>query len=42
MQILYEHNVKGVYVEGNYYVDKCDTEFSELRAYMISKCLQDP
>ena len=42
MQILYEHNVRGVYVEGNYYVDKCDTEFSELRAYMISKCLQDP
>ena len=42
MQILYEHNVKGVYVEGNYYIDKCDTEFAELRAYMISKCLQDP
>ena len=42
MQILYEHNVKGVYVEGNYYMDACDTEFGELRAYMISKCLQDP
>lgn len=42
MQILYEHNVKGVYVEGNYYMDACDAEFGELRAYMISKCLQDP
>ena len=42
IQILYEHNVKGVYVEGNYYVRSCDTEFAELRAYMISKCLQDP
>lgn len=42
MQIFYENNVKGVYVEGNYYMDDCDTEFGELRAYMISKCLQDP
>ncbi|MBQ6268019.1 MAG: DUF4838 domain-containing protein [Clostridia bacterium] len=42
MQIFYENNVKGVYVEGNYYMSSCDTEFGELRAYMISKCLQDP
>ena len=42
MQIFYEHNVKGVYVEGNYFINDCDTEFGELRAYMISKCLQDP
>ncbi len=42
IQIFYEHNVKGIYVEGNYYVRDCDTEFSDLRAYMISKCLQDP
>ena len=42
MQIFYENNVKGVYVEGNYYMDRCDTEFGELRAYMISKCLQNP
>lgn len=41
-QIFYENNVKGLYVEGNYYMDRCDTEFGELRAYMISKCLQDP
>ena len=42
IQIFYEHNVKGVFVEGNYFVDSCDTEFAELRAYMISKCLQNP
>ena len=42
MQIFYENNVKGMYVEGNYYMDRCDTEFGELRAYMISKCLQNP
>ena len=42
MQIFYEHNVKGVYAEGAYYVENCDVEFAELRAYMLSKCLQDP
>ncbi len=42
MQIYHEHNVKGIYVEGNYFVENCDTEFAELRAYMISKCMQDP
>ena len=42
MQIFYENNVKGMYVEGNYYMNRCDTEFGELRAYMISKCMQNP
>ncbi|MCR4615421.1 MAG: DUF4838 domain-containing protein [Clostridiales bacterium] len=42
MQIFYEHNARGVYEEGNYYVDSCDAEFGELRAYLISKLLQDP
>lgn len=41
-QIFYEHGVKGVYEEGNYYIDGCDTEFGELRAYLLAKCLQDP
>ena len=41
-QILHENNVKGVYVEGNYYMANCDTEFGDLRAYMIAKSLQDP
>ena len=42
IQVFYENNVKGVYEEGNYYIRSCDTEFGELRAYMISKSLQDP
>ncbi len=42
MQIFYEHNAKGVYEEGNYYIEECDSEFGELRAYLISKLLQDP
>ena len=42
IQVFYENNVKGVYEEGNYYIRNCDTEFGELRAYMIAKSLQDP
>ena len=42
IQVFYENNVKGVYEEGNYYMSSCDTEFGELRSYMISKCLQNP
>ena len=42
IQLFYENNVRGVYEEGNYYMHRCDTEFGELRAYIISKCLQDP
>ena len=41
-RIFYEHGVKGIYEEGNYYIDECDTEFGELRAYLLSKVLQDP
>ena len=41
-QVFFENGVKGVYEEGNYYIDGCDTEFGELRAYLLSKCLQDP
>ncbi len=42
LQIFYENGVKGVYEEGNYYMSRCDTEFGELRAYLISKLLQNP
>lgn len=42
MQIFYEHNVKGVYEEGNFYMDKCNTEFGELKGYLLSKLMQDP
>ena len=41
MQIFAENNVKGVYEEGNYQMT-CDTEFGELRAYLISRLLIDP
>lgn len=42
IQVFYEHNVKGIYEEGNYYMSSCDAEFGDLRSYLISKCLQDP
>ena len=42
IKTYYENGVKGVFVEGNYYIDECDTEFGELRAYMISRLLRDP
>lgn len=42
IQFYYEHNVRGVYEEGNHYIDTCDVEFGELRLYMISRCLQNP
>ncbi len=42
IQVFYENNVAGVYEEGNYYMDKCDGEFGELRAYLLSKLMQNP
>lgn len=42
MQIFTEHGVKGVYEEGNYYISRCDTEFGELRAYLLSRLMQNP
>ncbi len=42
MQVLYENNVKGVYVEGNYYMGNCNCEFGELRAYLLACLLQNP
>ncbi len=42
IQIFFEHSVKGIYEEGNYYLSSCDAEFGDLRLYMIAKCLQDP
>ncbi|MCR5484990.1 MAG: DUF4838 domain-containing protein [Clostridiales bacterium] len=42
MQIFYEHNVRGIYEEGNYTLNKCDTEFAELRAYLITRLFKDP
>ena len=42
LQCFYEHGIKGVYEEGNYYVYRCDTEFGDLRSYLIAKLLEDP
>lgn len=41
MQIFKEHNVKGVYEEGNYSM-KTEAEFGELRSYLISRLFVDP
>lgn len=42
LQCFYEHGIKGVYEEGNYYIHMCDTEFGDLRTYLIAKLLEDP
>lgn len=42
MQFFYENNVKGIYEEGNYNMTACDTEFGELRSYLLCKLMQDP
>ncbi len=42
VQIFAENNVKGVYEEGNHFVKDCDTEFGDLRAYLLSKLMQNP
>lgn len=42
IQVFYENNVVGVYEEGNYYMNECDGEFGELRAYLLSKLMQNP
>ncbi len=42
LQCFYEHGIRGVYEEGNYYVYLCDTEFGDLRTYLIAKLMEDP
>ena len=42
IQYVYEMGMKGVLEEGNYYIDQCDAEFGELRAYLIARLLRDP
>ena len=41
MQIFYENSVRGVFEEGNAGTD-CDAEFSQLRAYLLARLMQDP
>ena len=42
MQIFYEHNVQGIYGEGNYYIDRCNGEFGSLRCYLQCRLMADP
>jgi len=42
MRFFVEHNVRGVYEEGNYQSAECDCEFSALRGYLLSRLLWDP
>ncbi|MBE6783192.1 MAG: DUF4838 domain-containing protein [Ruminococcaceae bacterium] len=42
MQFFAEHNVIGVYEEGNYTAAECDGEFAELRCYLLAKLMWDP
>ena len=41
-QIFYEHNVKGIYQQGIFYIAECDAEFAEMKTYLLSKLMQDP
>ncbi len=42
IQIFYEHNVKGIYEQGVYYIEDSDAEFGEMKTYLVSKLMQDP
>lgn len=42
IQFFRDHNVKGVYEEGNYAAAESNSEFAELRGYLLSRLLFDP
>lgn len=42
VQLFCENNVRGLYEEGNYYIDNSDAEFAEMRTYLLSKLMQNP
>lgn len=42
VQVFYENGAKGLYAEGNYYMNLVDGEFYELRSYLISKLMENP
>lgn len=42
VQTFYENGAKGLYEEGNYYMDICDGEFYELRSYLLAKLMENP
>lgn len=41
-QIFYEHNVKGIYQQGVYYIAESDGEFGEMKTYLLTKLMQNP
>ena len=41
-QIFYEHNVKGIYQQGVFYIAESDGEFGEMKTYLLSKLMQNP
>lgn len=42
LQTFTKNGVKGIYEQGNHYASTCNTEFAELRAYLLSRLMQDP
>ena len=42
MRFFVENNVKGVYEEGNYQSAECNSEFSQLRGYLLARLLFNP
>ena len=42
MKFFVENNVKGIYEEGNYQAAACNSEFAELRAYLLARLMWDP
>ncbi|MBQ6864711.1 MAG: DUF4838 domain-containing protein [Clostridia bacterium] len=42
IQIFYEHNVKGIYEQGVFYIAECDAEFGEMKTYLLAKLMQNP
>jgi len=42
MQTFYENGVKGIYEEGNYYINRSDSEFGEMKTYLLTKLMGDP
>ena len=42
IKTFYENGAKGLYEEGNYYMNECNGEFYELRSYLLSKLMENP
>ena len=42
IQTFVQNSVVGIYEEGAYYAGDCNTEFADLRAYLLARFLQDP